>query len=145
MLRRGYPKNIVHPELGKVKFSKSSLKINKRDKGVCLVVTYHPSLQNIGRIFHRHPGLRYSDQELERIFTLGPMVSFRSAKIISNYLVWAELYPLERCAGSFKSRVRRCQVYLNVTETEKFTSTSTNQTYKINHEFNCNESSLFYL
>ena len=47
--------------------------------------------------------------------------------------------------GSFKCGGRCYQVCLNVTETETFTSTSTNQTYKINHEFNCNESSLIYL
>ena len=34
---------------------------------------------------------------------------------------------------------------LNVTETETFTGTSSSQTYKINHEFNCNENSLIYL
>ena len=43
------------------------------------------------------------------------------------------------------SRGKRCQICLNVTETEKFSSSCTNQIYKINHEFNCNESSLIYL
>ena len=71
------------------------------------------------------------------------MVSFRSARIISNYLVSAKLYPLERCAGYFKCRVRRCQVYLNLTKTETFTGTSTSQTYKVNLEFNYDKSSLF--
>ena len=47
--------------------------------------------------------------------------------------------------GSFKCGGRCYQVCLNVTETETFTSTSTNPTYKINHEFNCNKSSLIYL
>ena len=55
------------------------------------------------------------------------------------------MYPLERGIGSFKCGSRRCQVCLNVTETEIFTSTSINQTYKINHEFNCKESFLIYL
>ena len=41
-LKLGFPENIVNQELGKVKFSKSSGRANKRDKGVCLVVTYHP-------------------------------------------------------------------------------------------------------
>ena len=73
------------------------------------------------------------------------MASFCSARKMSSYLVRAKLYTLERRVGSFKCGVRRCQVCLNVTETETFTSTSTNQTYKINHKFNCNESSLIYL
>ena len=71
------------------------------------------------------------------------MASFRSARKISSYLVRAKFYLLETRVGSFMFEGRRCQVCLNVTET--FTSTSINQTYKINHEFNCNESSLIYL
>ena len=144
-LKRGYPENIVDEELGKVDFSESSRRTNKRDKGVCLLPTYHPLLQNIGRVFDRHLNLLYTDQKVEKVFTPAPMVLFRSAKKISSYLVQAKLYPLERRVGSFKCGGRRCQACLNVTETETFTSTSTNQTYKINHEFNCNESSLIYL
>ena len=122
-----------------------SRRTNKKDKGVCLVATCHPLLQNIGRIFHRHLDLLYTDQEVERVFIPGPMASFCSAQKFSNHLVWAKLHPLERGVGSLKCGGRRCQVCLNVTETETFTSTSTNQTYKINHELNCNESSLIYL
>ena len=82
-------------------------------------------LQNIGRIFHKHLDLLYTDQEVERVFTPGPMASFRSAKKNSSYLVRAKLYPLERRVGSFKCQGRPRQVGLNVTETEAFTSTST--------------------
>ena len=42
LLKRGYPENIVDQELGKVRFSKLSQRTNKRDKGIYLVVTYHP-------------------------------------------------------------------------------------------------------
>ena len=73
-LKRGYPENIVKQKLGKVKFSKSSGRAKKRDEGVCLAVTYHPLLQNSGRIFHRHLDLLYTDQEPERIFTSGLMM-----------------------------------------------------------------------
>ena len=111
-LKRGYPENIVDQELGKVDFSESSRRTNKWDKGVCLVATYHPLLQNIGRIFHRHLDLLYTDQEVERVFTPGPMASFRSAKKIRRYLVRAKLYPFERQVGSFKCGGRCCQVCL---------------------------------
>ena len=95
--------------------------------------------------FVKHLYLLYTDQEVERDFTPGPMTSFRSARKISSYLVRAKSYPLERRVGSFKCGGGSCQVCLNVTETETFTSTFTNQTYKINHEFNWNESCLIYL
>ena len=128
-LKRGFPENIVDQELGKVEFSELSRRTNKRDKGLCLVATYHPLLQNIGTIFHRHLDLLYTDQEVERVLTPGPMASFRSAREISSYLIQAKLCLLERRVGSFKCGGRRCQVCLNVTETGTFTSTSTNQTY----------------
>ena len=133
-LKRGYPENIVNQELGKVKFSQSSVRDNKRDKGVRLVARYHPLFQNIDRIFHRHLNLIYTDQEVERVFTSGPMASFGSARKIRSYLAQAKSCPLERRVCSFKCRVRCFQVCLNVTETKAFTSTSTSQTYKINHE-----------
>ena len=50
-LKLGYPENIVDQEVGKVESSELSRRTNKKDKGVCLVATYHPLLQNIGRIF----------------------------------------------------------------------------------------------
>ena len=144
-LKRDYPENIVHHERGKIEFSESSGKTNKRDKSVCLVATYHALHQNIGRISHRHLDLLYTDQEVEIVFKPCPMTSFRSARKINGYLVRTKLYPLETRVDSFKCGGRCCQVCLNVTETETFTSTSTNQNYKINHEFNCNENSLIYL
>ena len=76
---------------------------------------------------------------------LGPMITFRSARKLSSYLVRANFYPLERTFGSFKCYGKRCEVCDNVTETLTFTSTATQNTYKINHQFNCSEKCLVYL
>ena len=84
---------------------------------------YISPITYICKIFHRHLNLLYTDQEGEGVFTPGPINSFRSARKISSYLIWAKLYPLERRDVSFKSRCRYCQVCLNVTETETFIST----------------------
>ena len=129
---------------GKVESTVLSRRSNKEDKGVRLVATKQ-LLQNLGRIFHRDLDLLYTDHQIERVFAPGPMDSFCSAQKISSYLVRAKLYRLVRCVGSFKCGGRRRQVCLNVTEKETFTCTSTNHTYKINHEFNCNEDCLIYL
>ena len=79
------------------------------------------------------------------MFYPGPMVSFRSARKVSSYLVRAKVYPLERTVGSFKCKKSRCQVCLNVNETDTFTSTVTKKTYKINHKFDCSDKCLIYL
>ena len=75
-LKRGYPENLVDQEPGKVDFSESSRRTNKRDKSVCLVATYHPLLQSIGRIFNRHLVLLYTDQELEGFLHLVQWLRF---------------------------------------------------------------------
>ena len=109
LLKLGYPENIVDQELKKVKFSKSPRRTNKRDKSVSLVEKYNPFFRNIGTIFPTDLDLLYSDQEVERVFTPGPMTSFRRARNISSYLVRAKLYPLERRVNSFKCGGRRCR------------------------------------
>ena len=52
---------------------------------------------------------------------------------------------MERKVGSCKCKGNRCQVCLNVSETETFTSTVTHPSYKINHSFDCNDEYLIYL
>ena len=75
----------------------------------------------------------------------GAMVTFRSSRKLSSYLVRAKLYPLERVTGSCKCHGKRCEVCLNVNQTSSFTSSVTHETYKINHKFDCNSKCLIYL
>ena len=60
-------------------------------------------------------------------------------------MVRAKLYPLERTVGSCKCYDKQCEVCDNVTETSTFTSTVTQNTYKMNHQFNCSEKGLVNL
>ena len=72
------------------------------------------------------------NQEVKNIFTSEPIVSYRSARKISSYLVRAKIYPLERKVGYEKRTKSRCQVCLNIHETDTFTSTTTGESFKIN-------------
>ena len=108
-------------------------------------MTYHPLLKSVGQIVNKKLNLLYMDEEVKKVFSPGPMISFRSARKVSSYLVRAKLYPLDRTVGSFKCGGSRCEVCLNVTETSTFTSSVTGETYKINHSFNCNDKCLVYL
>ena len=58
------------------------------------------------------------------------MVSFRSPRKTSSYLARAKLYPLDRVVGSTKCGKKRCEVCMNVSETNTFTSNVTGETYK---------------
>ena len=44
------------------------------------------------------------NEQAKNVFTPGPMISFRSARKLSSYLVRAKLYPIERTVGSFKCK-----------------------------------------
>ena len=48
------------------------------------------------------------DEETKKVFLPRPMVSFRSPRKISSYLVRAKLYPLDRVVGSTKCGKKRC-------------------------------------
>ena len=136
--KRGYPNSLVEKGLRKVKFSIKVGNKQQKEKGTPFVVTYHPILKNIGNIIRKNLYLLYMNEEAKKVSTPGPLISFRSARKLSSYLVRAKLYPIERTVGSFKCNGKRCQTCLNMNETDTFTSTTTGKTYKINHQFNCN-------
>ena len=69
----------------------------------------------------------------------------RSARNLKRFLVRSKVYPLERTAGSSKCGSKRCQVYLNVSETDIFESFQTKRQYKINYHHDCNDKCLIYL
>ena len=73
------------------------------------------------------------NDEVKKVFQLGPMVSFRSPRNLSSYLVRAKMYPMEWKTGSCKCKGNRCRLYPNASETETFTSTVTHMSYTINH------------
>ena len=107
------------------------------DNRVPLVITFYLLFKDFGNRTHKNLYLLYMVQEAQWVFTTGPMIIFRSARKLSSYLVGAKLYPLERTVGSCKCYDKQCEVCDNVTETSTFTSTVTQNTYKMNHQFNC--------
>ena len=80
--------------------------------------------------------------EVKQTFTPVPMVSYRSSRKLSSYLVRAKLYPIDRIVGSKGCGKKRCEVCVNVCETDTFASTVTAETFKINHKLNCDDKCL---
>ena len=114
-------------------------------KRVPLVITYHLLLKSVGTIFYKHLYLLHMEKEIKKVFPIAPMVSFKSARKLSSYLVRAKLYPLQRAVGSFKCNKPRCEICINIIETDIFTSTVTGESFEINHKFNCDDRCLIYL
>ena len=144
---RGYPNKLIEQEIEKVKFFGNGNVLRQRDprKGIPFVLSYHPLFKSMGKIVNKILYLLYKNNEVKKVFTPKPMVSFCSARKMSSYLVRAKLYPEERTKGPFKYGSKRCEVCLNVIETSTFDSTVTGETYIINHKFNCNDKCLVYL
>ena len=144
-LKSGYPENLNDEEMKKVKFSEKGSNNSKGYKGIPFVVTYHPSLQCLSRKTKGNLNILYMSREAEAVFSPRPMVSFRSTRRISSYLVRTKSYLLERCVDSMQCKKRRCKVCINVTETDTFSSTVTAETFQINHVLNCDGKCLIYL
>ena len=108
-------------------------------------MTYHSLLKSLSSIVNNNIYLLHMDQEVKRTFTPQPMVSYRSARKLSSYLVRAKLYPIERKVGLCKCKGKRCEICKNVLETDTFTCNNDPTTYKINHQFDCNEKCLVFL
>ena len=65
-LQRGYPQKLIETETRKVRFSgQRFFHRTKVEKGVLLVVTYHPLLKTIGKIIHDNLYLLYKNEELK--------------------------------------------------------------------------------
>ena len=145
LIKRGCPEAVIEKELKKVHFSKRGQRINKVEKGVPLVVTYHPPINKLTTIKHTKIYLLYMNQDVKNVFTPGPLVSFRKARKISSYLVRAKPNPLERTVGSKKCGKSRCEFCLNIEETNTYMSTTTAKSFKINHKLNFDDNCLIYL
>ena len=113
------PDKIIENEMKKVNFGESRSK-TKSATGVPFVVTHHPRLKALGKIIHGNLNLLYLNVKVKDTFTLRPIVSFRTSRKLSSYLVRAKLYPLERTAGSRKCSKKRCEVCENVQNSDNF-------------------------
>ena len=56
----------------------------------------------------------------------------------------AKLYPLHRKIGSQKCSKNRCELSYYVTDTDTFTSTVTGESFKTNHQLNCDDRCIIY-
>ena len=108
-------------------------------------MTYNPAFKNLFQVIRKNLQLLYADEEVKKVFSPAPFVSFRSTRNLKSYLVRSKIYPLERKVGSEKCKSKRCLVCLNVSETDVFQSFQTKEQYKINHQLNCNDKCLIYV
>ena len=117
--------------MNKVKFNVDNKRSNNTKERDTFFVTIQPELMVLQNMINRHLYLLYMNDEVKRVFTPKPMVSFRSFRKISSHLVRAKLFPIERTVGSFRCGSKRCEVCKYITETDTFTSSVTGETQGI--------------
>ena len=121
------------------------IRFKERRVRVYRVVTYHPLLKQLEGILRWSKYLLNMNAEVKQMFTPIPMVSCRSSGKLSNYLVRAKIYLIDRIVRSKGCGKKQCEVCVNVCETNTFSSRVTGETFKINHKLNCDEKCLIYL
>ena len=144
--KTGYPHYLIKEKVEKVfRLTPSDENNTKEVNGVPLVVTYNPTFKNLFQVIRKNLQLLYADEEVKKVFSPAPFVSFRSTRNLKSYLVRSKIYPLQRKVGSEKCKSKRCLVCLNASETDVFQSFQTKEQYKINHQLNFNDKCLIYL
>ena len=100
--KRGYPDYLIKEQVERV------LRVTRSDqnnsKKVSLVLTYNPAFKNLSQVIRKNLQLLYADEQVKKVFSPAPFVSFRSTRNLESYLVRSKIYPLERKVGSEKCK-----------------------------------------
>ena len=118
---------------------------NRKDTGVPLVLTFHSRFYNISAIMRKLFAFLYAEEQVKRVFTPAPFISFRTGYSLCNHLVRSKVYPLVRDKGTFCCGKGRCETCFNIKQTDTFESFVTKKVYKINHSFNCDSKCVIFI
>ena len=148
--KRGYPSKVITEQCNKAKSHiavprEDQTSSRPRENVTPLVVTYHPAFTNLSTILRKHFHVLQITEGTKRVFSSAPFVSFRNPKTLRNSLVRAKLPKLEIRKGTFRCKNSRCEVCLNLVETNEFIRSSDGKIFKINYELGCNSTCLIYL
>ena len=149
--KRDYPKKLVDNQITRVFESKPEQlfeSCTKIEIGVPLVATYHPWFHSLSNTIIKLFIYLYAEEQVKKVFTPAPFLSFRSGYSLRSHLVRAKVYPLiplirekgSSCCG--KSKRETC---FNIQETDNFQSFVAEEVYKINHHFDCDDKCVIYL
>ena len=109
------------------------------------MVTYNRNIKSIDFLIPKDCQLFYAGPETKRAITPPSFISFRFVQNLKSFLVISKVYQLEwkSCSGNCISK--RCQLHLNIKETDTFESFLTKQKFKMNQHLNFNGKCLIYL
>ena len=116
---------VVNNQIDKVVFGRDQSLKKNLENGIPIVTIFHPKVKESGKLISNLRPFLYSDGEFQKVFSPLPIVSYRSASKIKDYIVRYKLSPVERnflCQGCGSSRCQICKI---ISITEKCTSFTT--------------------
>ena len=152
---RDYEESLVNEQIDRVRrLDKGTLLATTgrepnlgRDDRIPLVITYHPTLNSVGKTLRDfHPMLSNSEEQ-RVVFPEPPVTTFRRCKSLTDMLVRARLTNNNNCdtMGCACCEKSRSQVYQSMSDSDSFHSLVTKKEYKITFTFNCDSSNVVYL
>ena len=85
-LARGYLKVIVNNQIDKVIFGRDQSVKKNFTSGIPFVITYHPNVKELRKLIRDVLPFLYSDGEVQKFFSPPPIVSYRTARKIKDYI-----------------------------------------------------------
>lgn len=152
--KRGYSRNLVENQIERVRRLKRSDLLEDGSRSsrldsqqqITLVIDYHPALLDVYKILRDLQILVEYSAVLKKVLPIVPLLSFRRAKNLKDYLVRAKLTPVKEtikgmnCCGG-----KRCQICKFVKVGSVFESSVEGRKFHINHSFDCNSTGVVYL
>jgi hypothetical protein len=149
--RRGYNDNVIDSGFSKAsEISRNDLleykEERKTNKGVPLVLTYHPSLEKISGIVHHHWKEIEKRENLAMLFPGPPIAAFRRPKIIKDTLVRAAVSRPSSTVGQCKPcGDKRCKCCLQMQHAQMFHIKTIGKEHNIFCNVNCKTPYVVYL
>ena len=91
LLQRGYLQDLIETEVAKVHFATRPNEKFKKVSGVPFLVTYHPLLKKLNGIIDKMMDLFYMNQNVKKVFSPRPLISFHCSRKLSSYIVRANV------------------------------------------------------
>ena len=98
-LARGCLEIVVNNQIDKVVFGKDQSGNKNLESGIHLVTAYDPKVKELGKMIRDLLPFLCSDGVVQKVVSPPPIVSYRSARKIKDYIVRSKLCLVERKVG----------------------------------------------
>ena len=156
LLSRGYNSKVVKNAFEKVKIISRTqaiqkvIRVNSNNRPVfCL--TYDPRIDSVSNSMKKHFTLASKDPIFKKTFPLMPMIGYKRAKNLGEYLIRAKLYPTQRYEirdrkGFFKCSKREigCNLCNRSQNISEHVANFSGKKYPIKSNIKCSDSYVIY-